>query len=146
VSTESDKFKHIFRGLELAYGTYAVSGNKNGKQTGKASIVRTPRTTELWEEHLSGKGSAIGIIPINEESQCVWGCIDVDEYVGLDHKVLVEKIRTLEQKTLMKSLRLKLKMNLTKISKTFHRVSRHYLNKGLKRAHGTTVFLMLGST
>ena len=96
MSTESDKFKHIFRGLELAYGTYAVSGNKNGKQTGKASIVRTPRTTELWEEHLSGKGSAIGIIPINEESQCVWGCIDVDEYVGLDHKVLVEKIRTLE--------------------------------------------------
>ena len=96
MSTESDKFKHIFRGLELAYGTYAVSGNKNGKQTGKASIVRTPRTTELWEEHLSGKGSAIGIVPINEESQCVWGCIDVDEYVGLDHKVLVEKIRRLE--------------------------------------------------
>lgn len=96
MSTESEKFEFIFRGLNLAYGTYAVSGNKNGKQTGKASIVRTPRTTELWEEHLSGKGSAIGIVPINEESRCVWGCIDVDEYVGLDHKVLVEKIRRLE--------------------------------------------------
>ena len=96
MSIESEKFEHIFRGLDLAYGTYAVSGNKNGKQTGKAQIVRTPRTTKLWEEHLSGKGSAIGIIPINESSQCVWGCIDVDEYVGLDHKVLVEKVRKLE--------------------------------------------------
>jgi len=96
VSIESEKFEHIFRGLDLAYGTYAVSGNKNGKQTGKAQIVRTSRTTKLWEEHLSGKGSAIGIIPINESSQCVWGCIDVDEYVGLDHKVLVEKVRKLE--------------------------------------------------
>lgn len=96
MSIESEKFEHIFRGLDLAYGTYAVSGNKNGKQTGKAQIVRTSRTTKLWEEHLSGKGSAIGIIPINESSQCVWGCIDVDEYVGLDHKVLVEKVRKLE--------------------------------------------------
>ena len=96
MSTESEKFEYIFRGLELAHGTYSINGNRNGKQTGKAQIVRTPRTTKLWEEHLSGEGVAIGIIPINEESQCVWGCIDVDEYTGLDHEALVKKIRRLK--------------------------------------------------
>jgi len=57
--------------------------------------MREPRTTALWEGHLSGKGRAIGIIPINEDNNCVWGCIDVDQY-PLDHKLLVEKIRKLK--------------------------------------------------
>jgi len=91
-----DKFSSIFNGLQLAYGTYKIEKQQaNGKNTGRAAIVREPRTKELWEGHLSGKGRGIGIIPINEENKCVWGCVDVDQY-PLDHKLLVEKIRKLK--------------------------------------------------
>jgi len=91
-----EKFSAIFNGLQLAYGTYKVEKKQaNGKNTGRAAIVREPRTTDMWEGHLSGKGRGIGIIPINEDNQCVWGCIDVDQY-PLDHKLLVEKIRKLK--------------------------------------------------
>jgi len=47
-----------------------------------------------WEEHLAGKRS-LGIIPIDENNQCRWGCIDIDQY-PLDHKLLVEKIRRMK--------------------------------------------------
>ena len=91
-----EKFKAIFDGLQLAYGTYKIEKKQaNGKNTGRAAIIREPRTTELWQGHLSGKGRGIGIIPINEDNNCVWGCIDVDQY-PLDHKLLVEKIRKLK--------------------------------------------------
>ena len=91
-----DKFSAIFDGLQLAYGTYKIEKTQsNGKNTGKATIVREPRTTALWEGHLSGKGQGIGIVPINEDNMCVWGCVDVDQY-PLDHKLLVEKIRKLK--------------------------------------------------
>ena len=91
-----EKFSAIFNGLQLAYGTYKIEKKQaNGKNTGRAAIMREPRTTALWEGHLSGKGRAIGIIPINEDNNCVWGCIDVDQY-PLDHKLLVEKIRKLK--------------------------------------------------
>jgi len=90
------KFAAIFDGLELAYGTYRVDRTQaNGKNTGKASVVREPRTTELWEGHLSGSGQSVGIIPINENNEVKWGCIDVDQY-PLDHKNLIEKIRKLK--------------------------------------------------
>lgn len=90
------KFSSIFDGLKIAYGTYKIEKQQaNGKNTGRAAIIREPRTTALWEGHLSGKGRGIGIIPINEDNKCVWGCVDVDQY-PLDHKVLVEKIRKLK--------------------------------------------------
>ena len=58
------RFSAIFDGLHEAYGTYVVNKQQaNGKNTGKAAILREPRTTKLWEGHLSGKGNSIGIIP-----------------------------------------------------------------------------------
>lgn len=91
-----EKFAAIFDGLTEAYGTYRVEKKQsNGKNTGKAAIVREPRTPKLWQGHLSGKGNSVGIIPINEDNKCKWGCIDVDQY-PLDHKLLVEKIRRLK--------------------------------------------------
>ena len=90
--SDAKKFAAIFDGLECAYGTFKIDSKKaDGKNTGKARLLREPRTTELWEGHLSGKGDSIGIIPINENNQCVWGCIDIDQY-PLDHKRLIEKI------------------------------------------------------
>jgi len=90
------QFSAIFDGLQEAYGTYRVDKKQaNGKNTGKAQIIREPRSAKLWREHLSGKGASMGIIPINAENKCKWGCVDVDQY-PLDHKLLVEKIRRLK--------------------------------------------------
>lgn len=90
------KFAAIFDGLKQAYGTYRIDRKaQNGKNTGKATVVKTPRTKETWIGHLTGEGEAIGIIPINEDNQCKWGCIDVDQY-PLDHKELIDKIRSMK--------------------------------------------------
>ena len=83
------RFSGIFDGLEQAFGTYQVERKQsNGKSTGKATVVREPRTEELWKGHLSGDGQSIGIIPINEDNSCKWGCIDIDQY-NFDHKALI---------------------------------------------------------
>jgi len=91
--SDAKQFAAIFDGLKSAYGTFEIDSKKaNGKAAGKARVVREPRTMELFEKHLSGDNVGIGIIPINEDDSCIWGCIDIDEY-PLDHKLLVDKIR-----------------------------------------------------
>ena len=93
---QAQKFSHIFRGLEAAYGTYRIDkAQSNGKHVGKASLIREPRTLETWKKHLDGTGDAIGIVPINEDNKCVFGAIDIDTY-PLDLTNLIEKIRKLK--------------------------------------------------
>ena len=71
-----DKFKSIFLGLEIAYGQYQPGERgDNGKQKGKAFIVRGQVTDELWSNHLEGKGPALGIIPITENNNCRWAVL-----------------------------------------------------------------------
>ena len=87
-------FKEIFKGLERAHGCTKVSEPaENGvKLKGQSFVVRQPVTDELWKMHLQGTQS-LGIIPINENNQCVWGCVDIDSYAGFDHKKLIDKIK-----------------------------------------------------
>jgi len=90
-----EKFKSIFEGLKIAYGQYQKGDrDENGKQKGKAFIVRGNVTDDLWEKHLNGEGPALGIIPITENNSCRWGCIDIDEY-NFDHRSLINNIRSL---------------------------------------------------
>ena len=88
-----EKFREVFRGQERAHGCYIKGDiNEKGKQTGESRIVRLyPQPDSLWEEHLSGVNS-LGIIPINDDNECQWGCIDIDQY-PLDHKKIVDQIR-----------------------------------------------------
>jgi len=89
-------FMTIFDGLKEAHGYFTINGQSaSGKATGKAGISREPRTMKTWENHLNGAGTGLGIIPINADNNCKWGCIDIDQY-PLDHKLLVEKIRRLK--------------------------------------------------
>ena len=89
---DAEIFSKIFDGLKAAFGTYRIDRkSQNGKSVGKAQVVKAPRDLDNWEGHLSGKGDAMGIIPINEDNSCVWGCIDIDTY-PLDHKELIIKI------------------------------------------------------
>ena len=86
------KFAQIFDGLKQAHGTFKIeSKSSSGKTQGKANVVRETRTKEHWERHLAGQQS-IGIIPINEDNACRWGCIDIDQY-NFDHKALIDKIQ-----------------------------------------------------
>ena len=94
--SNTERFALIFRGLEKAYGAIDLtqaSTSESGKRTGKYQFVQQPRTTKTFEAHLNGK-SSIGIVPINEENECVWGAIDVDTY-PLDHGEIVKKIKKL---------------------------------------------------
>ena len=51
-----EKFKKIFSGLTIAYGQYQPGERgANGKQKGKAFIVRGDVTNDLWSNHLEGK-------------------------------------------------------------------------------------------
>ena len=91
-----ERFKNIFTGLERAHGVTKI-GESNGNGTkvkGQSFVKREPVTDELWNLHLQGKES-LGIIPINDDNQCIWGCIDIDSYAGFDHKKLISKIKNL---------------------------------------------------
>ena len=92
-----ERFKNIFTGLERAHGvTIAEDTNGNGtKIKGKSFVKRQPVTNELWQKHLEGKEN-LGIIPINDDNQCRWGCIDIDSYAGFDHKKLIDKITNMK--------------------------------------------------
>jgi hypothetical protein len=91
--TDITKFKAIFEGLDIAYGTYKIKSERgDGKQAGQATVVRKPPTDDLWVKHLDGVEPSLGIIPIRADNTCIWGCIDIDQY-PIDHKGLVEKIR-----------------------------------------------------
>jgi len=91
-----EKFASIFVGLEQAYGTYEIQKQQaNGKNTGQARIIRDPRTLDTWKGHLTGQGHSVGIIPINSENMCKWGCIDVDQY-NFNHKELIDRIKDLK--------------------------------------------------
>jgi len=91
-----EKFRSIFEGLKVAHGYFKLEKTgANGKTQGKAGVLREPQTPKLWEDHLTGTGNGLGIVPINEENNCKWGCIDIDQY-PLDHKLLVGKIRRMK--------------------------------------------------
>ena len=91
-------FKEIFQGLNSAHGQTVLSDSysENGKQKTKSFTVKKPVTDDLWENHLKGKEPGLGIVPINENNKCRWGCIDIDEY-NFNHKKL---IKLLNQKDL----------------------------------------------
>ena len=90
-----EKFIEIFRGLNIAHGKF-IPEDKNdaGKLQGKNQIIREPDglPKELWENHLNGVTS-LGIIPIDENNECRWGCIDIDKYNEFDHLKLIKKIK-----------------------------------------------------
>ena len=93
-----NRFKEIFIGLERAHGVTFVDkkGVDGEKIKGKSFVKREPVTDNLWINHLQGVGPSLGIIPINEQNKCVWGCIDIDSYAGFDHQKLINKIKLLK--------------------------------------------------
>jgi len=94
------KIAKIFKGNEHAYGTYYEVGRERddkGKISTKNVTLPLPEgellseNTKLWSDHLNGTKS-LGVIPINKENLCGWGCIDIDFYKEFNHKKLLKDI------------------------------------------------------
>ena len=92
-----ENFKNIFKGLDRAHGvTKLGTSNGNGEKVkGQSFVKREPVTDQLWANHLKGIDS-LGVIPINDDNKCKWGCIDIDSYAGFDHLKLINKIKNLK--------------------------------------------------
>ena len=88
------RFKDIFTGLERAHGVFEKSNEpQNGKKVeARMKTVHEPPSIEKFELHLKGEYPAMGIVPINDDNECVFGAIDIDVY-PLDHKALQKKIK-----------------------------------------------------
>lgn len=90
----AETFSQLFKGSERAHGFFEVKQDRNdGKKQGKAITIKTSGpTVDFWEKHLQGD-YGLGVIPINDDNMCHWGCIDVDVY-PLDLAELIDKIET----------------------------------------------------
>ena len=77
------RIMELFAGSETLHGTHGEPElDENGVKWGIKRTARTlkgPATEELWQDHLSGK-KPLGVIPIRNDSTCVWGSADIDEY------------------------------------------------------------------
>lgn len=90
------RFFNLYRGLERARGKNKVlkTTTTKGKRDSSNQTLHEPYTIGLWSLHLHG-GEGLGVIPINDNAECVWGAIDVDIY-PLDLVELEQKVRELD--------------------------------------------------
>ena len=88
-----NKFKKIFAGLDRAYGQYKAGAITEGKKVDGVAITKRGALSDaLWQNHLEGKTPSLGSIPIRDDNNCTWGCIDIDTY-PLDIKKIISEIR-----------------------------------------------------
>jgi len=76
------QFRNLFDGLDRTYGKYEIDHDLSSRQEkvqGKAVTVRGTVTMDLFAKHLEGE-QGLGIVPIREDSTCVFGALDIDEY------------------------------------------------------------------
>ena len=61
---------------------FSIKGEtkESGKVGGKAYIIKEEVTDKHWQDHVAGVDPSLGIIPIRDDSNCIWSCIDVDDY------------------------------------------------------------------
>ena len=93
MKTLAEQMYKLFPSSPKAHGEMKLGqkSEKTAKVGGNHNTQPTPPTVELWEKHLTGKQS-IGCIPILPDNKCLWGCIDIDDYSGLDHAELEKRI------------------------------------------------------
>jgi hypothetical protein len=91
-----ERFFKRFASLNRAHGQWTPSGDtrEDGKEKGRAEVVRHSPSAVLWQQHIAGK-IGIGLFPLRDDGTCVWGDIDIDIY-DLDHGLLERRIKTLQ--------------------------------------------------
>ena len=74
------RFIQLFSGLQRAHIAFVPGElDARGKLTGRYVTLREGATLMQWQEHLSGRLS-LGVCPIDDESKCMFGAIDIDVY------------------------------------------------------------------
>jgi len=83
----------LFQGSDLAFGRADLTKkiSQTGKHEARCWMEKRPVTEEDWRKHVEGI-AGIGIPPINSESKCRFGAIDVDQYRGLSLEDLCRDI------------------------------------------------------
>lgn len=100
-----NEYQNIFEGNKSAYGTFIEDTKKETTDTneedtttegeksrGVSFLVKKLLTEIEYANHLNGR-KALGVIPINEENECKFCVIDVDDYIS-DHTLFIESIYT----------------------------------------------------
>lgn len=93
----AEQFYNRFKGLDRGHGVYDITGSvpdAKGKIQGFAKTIHEPATIAHWEDHLAGK-IHLGIVPITDEADCVFGAIDIDAYDKFDLVALATQIAEL---------------------------------------------------
>ena len=89
---QAERFMAAFEGFSAAHGQTQISDERRaGKQKGEVNHRSEATNLELIVAHLEGK-HGVGSIPINENSQCKFGALDIDQY-PLDLVALDKKLR-----------------------------------------------------
>lgn len=95
LGSPAERFAALFAGLKRGFGTYTVDAGDvppGTKRTGKAVTHKQVLTRQNYVDHLhKTNGIGLGVIPINEESTCVFGALDIDVY-NSDFDALLAKI------------------------------------------------------
>lgn len=92
METKAQQFYELFKGMENAHGVYnPTHKNEKGKLIGAVAVVKEPPTVTTWIKHLLGE-IGLGIGPLDNDSMCVWGAIDIDIY-NINHAELLDKIK-----------------------------------------------------
>jgi hypothetical protein len=80
---QAEQLRLLFAGNQSHHGTHGEPDWDEEKSKwsirGTALTLPGPPTLELWEAHLAGD-RPLGVVPIAEDSTCVWGCGDIDDY------------------------------------------------------------------
>ena len=93
MEAKAQQFYKLFKGMENAHGVYnPTHKNEKGKLIGAAAVVMEPPTTTTWLKHLLGE-IGLGVGPLDNDSMCGWGAIDIDIY-NINHSELLAKIKT----------------------------------------------------
>jgi len=70
-----EKFRSIFEGLKVAHGYFKLEKRGLTENPRKPEFFASLRHRSFGKDHLTGTGNGLGIVPINEENNCKWGCI-----------------------------------------------------------------------
>jgi hypothetical protein len=92
----AQRFLDLFSPYLGAYGAYnnIREDREDGKKLGDRYTERKPLTVELIRRHLDGT-FGVGAIMIREDNTARFGVIDVDDYTGISHHTLAQKVRNL---------------------------------------------------
>jgi hypothetical protein len=90
--THAERIMALFAGSEAVSGTHGMPDLDGVKWSIKktARTLKGPVTVELWQQHIRGE-RPLGIVPIRDDSTCLWGSIDIDQY-DLDLTEVVKRV------------------------------------------------------